>query len=194
LSVDSFSLNPDESAFYQEHTGIHDEDKLKAHIMEVAERSLKVYPYHCIAAFGFLRYGVPGYKQLLKLGSTRSNALFLDLGCCFGNDIRKAIQDGFPAQNIIASDLQADFWKFGHELFNTTPSTFPVAFIAGDVLDPSFISIQPPLQEPPSDTASISLQALVQAEPKSLNPLRGHLSAIHTSAFFISSTEMNKLL
>jgi len=184
-----FFLTPEESAFYQANTGIPDDDSLKAHIVEVAEKALKVYPYHCIATFGFLRFRIlrskPGYQQLLRLGSTRPNALFLDLGCCFGNDIRKAIQDGFPAQNIIASDLQPDFWKYGHELFNTSPSMFPVTFIPGNVLDPSFISIQPPLQELSLETAApISLQSLIQASPTSLDSLRGHLSAIHTSAFF----------
>lgn len=79
----------------------------------------------------------------------------------------------------------ADFWRYGHELFNTNPSTFPVAFIPGDILDPSFISIRPPLQESLLETATpISLQSLFDAETKSLDALRGHLSAIHTSAFF----------
>jgi len=129
-----------------------------------------------------------GYKKLLELGSTRQNALFLDLGCCFGNDIRKAVEDGFPAEKIIASDLYADFWKFGHKLFNSTASTFPVTFISGDIFDSSFISIQPPLKtlklSYDDNTEPISLQSLVQAEPQSLDPLRGHLSVIHTSAVF----------
>ena len=30
------------------------------------------------------------------------------------------------------------FWDFGHELFKTTPGTSPVAFLAGDVFDPTF--------------------------------------------------------
>ncbi|KAE9408442.1 hypothetical protein BT96DRAFT_913991 [Gymnopus androsaceus JB14] len=177
ISPEMFTLNADELAFYTKHTGIQDQDKLKDHITEVAKKAFELFPYRCIKDFGFLR--------LLELGSTRKNALFLDLGCCFGNDIRKAIADGFPAENIIASDIRAEFWQFGHDLFNSSASTLPVTFIPGDVFDSSFISIQPPLKTlPTAEVESISLQSLLQAEPKSLNPLRGHISAIHTSAFF----------
>jgi hypothetical protein len=71
-------------------------------------------------------------------------------------------------------------------LFISNPSTFPVIFIPGDVFDPFFISVQAPLQTTSSAT-SIPLQSILQPElgtPKSLDPLRGHLSAIHTSTFF----------
>ncbi|KAJ3754831.1 hypothetical protein EV360DRAFT_50895 [Lentinula raphanica] len=202
ISIDQLVLNKDELAFYQRQTGIQDEIKLKEHIIEIAQKALEVYPYHCIRTFGFLRFRIlraqSGYKHLLTLGSTRPRAFFLDLGCCFGNDLRKAIEDGFPPQNIIASDLRADFWNFGHELFNSDPSTFPVTFVQGNVLDDSFITIQSPLNpvhdlsnaSTDSDLSSLSLQSLFSLtpnsypEPQSLNPLRGYLSAIHTSAFF----------
>ncbi|KAJ3828479.1 hypothetical protein F5878DRAFT_409002 [Lentinula raphanica] len=225
ISIDQLVLNKDELAFYQKQTGIQDEIKLKEHIIEIAQKALEVYPYHCIRTFGFLRFRIlraqSGYKHLLTLGSTRPRAFFLDLGCCFGNDLRKAIEDGFPPQNIIASDLRAgvcislsprsydhsnhsieqrflDFWNFGHELFNSDPSTFLVTFVQGNVLDDSFITIQSPLNpvhdlsnaSTDSDLSSLSLQSLLSLtpnsypEPQSLNPLRGYLSAIHTSAFF----------
>ncbi|KAJ3716033.1 hypothetical protein C8R42DRAFT_588942 [Lentinula raphanica] len=202
ISIDQLALNKDELAFYQRQTGIQDEIKLKEHIIEIAQKALEIYSYHCIRTFGFLRFRIlraqSGYKQLLTLGSTRPRAFFLDLGCCFGNDLRKAIEDGFPPQNIIASDLRADFWNFGHELFNSDPSTFPVTFVQGNVLDDSFITIQSPLNSvhdlsnasTDSDLSSLSLQSLLSLtsnsypEPQSLNPLRGYLSAIHTSAFF----------
>ncbi|KAJ3990131.1 hypothetical protein F5890DRAFT_698552 [Lentinula detonsa] len=211
ISLDELVLNENELAFYQRQTGIQDKNKLKEHIIDIAQKALQVYPYHCIYTFGFLRSArkldvtiliflliilsrfrilraESGYKQLLKLGSTRPNAFFLDLGCCFGNDLRKAIEDGFPARNVVASDLRADFWNFGHDLFHSNTSTFPVLFIPGNVLDSSFISIQPPLQfeESPSDFSSVSLESLlsINSESQSLNPLRGYLSAIHTSAFF----------
>ncbi|KAJ3872560.1 hypothetical protein F5051DRAFT_151056 [Lentinula edodes] len=202
ISLSHLTLTQDELAFYKTQTGLIDEEKLKERIAEIAQKALDVYPYHCIWTFGFLRFRIlrsqSGYKQLLELGSTRANALFLDIGCCFGNDLRKAIEDGFPAQNVIASDLRPDFWNFGHELFNTDPKTFPVTFVPGDVLSSSFISTQPPLLLPPHESPpnipSVPLQSLLlhpnPTDPNSplnahsLNPLRGHLSAIHTSAFF----------
>ncbi|KIK62578.1 hypothetical protein GYMLUDRAFT_96154 [Collybiopsis luxurians FD-317 M1] len=187
ISPDRLSLNDDELAFYKRNTGIEDDDKLKEHIIDVARRALEIYPYNCIRTFGFLRFRIrrseASYKRLLEIGSSRQNALFLDLGCCFGNDLRKAIEDGYPAENVIASDLRAEFWKFGHDLFNTNPATFPVTFIPGDALDPSFISIQPPPQSQP-ETAIDSVRSILQTKPESLDFLRGYLSAIHTSAFF----------
>ena len=47
----------------------------------------------------------PAYNQLLRLGRERPGALFLDIGCGVGNDVRRAVSDGFPAKQIIASDL-----------------------------------------------------------------------------------------
>ena len=45
------------------------------------------------------------YKDLLKLGKERPGALFLDIGCCVGCDVRKPVADGFPVDQVIASDL-----------------------------------------------------------------------------------------
>ena len=47
----------------------------------------------------------PAYEDLLKLGSDRPGALFLDIGCGVGNDVRKAIADGYPLNQIIVCDL-----------------------------------------------------------------------------------------
>ncbi|KIK57808.1 hypothetical protein GYMLUDRAFT_46003 [Collybiopsis luxurians FD-317 M1] len=187
LSFDRFSLNGEELEFYRRNTQIHDDEKLKEHVFDVSQRAFEIFPYHCIRTFSFLRFRIrrseSDYKRLLELGRSRQDALFLDLGCCFGNDLRKAIEDGFPAHNVIASDLRAEFWNFGHELFKSNPATFPVTFIPGDVLDQSFISIQPPLQNRPV-TSLDSVRSLLRAKPQSLDFLRGQLSVVHASAFF----------
>ena len=75
----------------------------------------------------------------------------------------------------------SDFWEYGHQLFRSTPETFPLAFIPGDVFDPAFISLRGPFLSmadvegtvtPPLNTLS------------SLIPLQGKISAIHISSFF----------
>lgn len=43
--------------------------------------------------------------------------------------------------------------------------------------------MQPPVKSPHS-VVDLSLQSLFEFDSRSLDPLRGHLSAIHTSAFF----------
>ena len=117
-----------------------------------------------------------------------------------GNDARKAVADGWPVENVIASDLRPgeesvlfarvpsyrylDFWKYGHLLFRSTPDTFPAAFIPGDAFDPNFIA--PPydpfasIEEVPDFSRPLpSLRDLT-----SLKQLRGRIDAIHASSFF----------
>ena len=74
-----------------------------------------------------------------------------------------------------------EFWDLGHRLFKTTPETFPVPFVQGNVFDKTFLAPAPPCFEPPS-TPHPDLKSL--PEMKSLTPLQGHVSAIHASLFF----------
>jgi hypothetical protein len=70
------------------------------------------------------------------------------------------------------------FWDLGNELFKSTPETFPVPFIEGDIFDLAILKPIPPRNDP-SKTPIPSLASLT-----SLNPLRGHVSVIHASSFF----------
>ena len=33
-----------------------------------------------------------------------------DVGCCFGQELRKAILDGYPEDDMVASDLTSEYW------------------------------------------------------------------------------------
>ncbi|KAI0056578.1 hypothetical protein BV25DRAFT_1565307 [Artomyces pyxidatus] len=183
LDEDLYNLDDVESSFFKQQTGIQDDAELKAHLLAVQKEAYAIHPYSCIRRFSWAKLKISRlfpYPELLKLGKERDGAIFLDIGCCFGNDARKAIADGYPAQNVVASDLHQAFWDLGHKLFKTTPETDPLTFIAGDVFDPSNLETIPAftLASPPT-TATPQLSTL-----RSLNPLRGHVSAIHASAFF----------
>ncbi|OSD04930.1 hypothetical protein PYCCODRAFT_1363568 [Trametes coccinea BRFM310] len=182
-SLDSslYSIDSEALEFMKTLTGITDSEELKRHIIAVQAEAYAIYPYNCIRRFNFLRLKLgrlPAYKQLMSLGKERKGAIFLDIGCCFGNDIRKAVYDGYPVENIVASDLHQEFWELGHKLFRSTPESFPVPFIPGDVFDQTHLEPAPPFYSPP-DTPTPQLSSLT-----SLNPLRGRVSAIHASAFF----------
>ena len=73
------------------------------------------------------------------------------------------------------------FWEYGHQLFKSTPETFPVTFIQGDVFDPAFISQRGPFlsMADVKGTVTLPLNTL-----SSLIPLQGKISAIHISFFF----------
>ena len=57
----------------------------------------------------------------------------LDLGCCFGQDIRKLVADGAPADNLIGADLHQEFLDLGYELFRDR-GRLTSRFFAGDIV------------------------------------------------------------
>lgn len=81
-----------------------------------------------------------------------------------------------------------EFWDMGHELFRTTPETFPVPIIVADIFDPSILEPVASCKYPPK-TPIPALSSLT-----SLNPLRGHISVIHASYFFHLFSEEKQLL
>jgi len=119
---------------------------------------------------------MPAYKDVLKLGQERKGAILLDVGCCFGNDVRKVAADGFPVEQIIASDLKREFWDLGHLLFRSSPESFPVQFIEGNALDPAFLS--------PFLGAVEPMEKVNLSNIKTLNHLRGQVSVIWAAALF----------
>ncbi|KAF9240247.1 hypothetical protein BU15DRAFT_74163 [Melanogaster broomeanus] len=190
LDPSLYVLSPGEGAFFKAATGIDDDAALKARILMVQEKAYKVAPYPFIYSLRFLRMGITqntAYEDILKIGRERKDAIFLDIGCGFSVDSRKAAVDGFPACNIVASDLKQEFLELSHALFNTSKDTYPGHFVAGDVLDPAVLSVASPSRVvPPSPRPDLS--ALT-----SLNPLRGHCSVINASAFFHLFTEEKQL-
>lgn len=52
--------------------------------------------------------------------------IFLDLGTCLGQDLRKLAFDGAPVSLLYGSDIEADFIETGYELFRDR-STFPAS-------------------------------------------------------------------
>jgi len=191
LDESLYCLDPKDVEFFKKQTGITDDEELKELIISVSKEAYKVFPYPCIRLFVFTNCRMahlPAYPQLLRLGQERKNPILLDLGCCFGIDVRKAISDGFPVSRAIGSDLRAGFWEMGHKLFKTTPETFPVPFVAGDIFDTEFISDSPIVYgQPPTE-------APVLSELKSLNPVKGHVSAINACNFFHLFNEERQLL
>ncbi|KAH9858784.1 hypothetical protein C2E23DRAFT_864612 [Lenzites betulinus] len=181
LDESLYSIDDEALDFMKAQTGIEDPEELKKHIMAVQAEAYAIYPYPCIRRFSFLSLKLgrlPAYQQLLALGKERKDAILLELGCCMGHDIRKAVFDGYPVNNCIASDIHPEFWTLGHKLFKSTQESFPVPFIPGDAFDPNHLEVVPPVYSP-LNTPAPELSTLT-----SLNPLQGCVSVIHASAFF----------
>lgn len=185
-----YNLSPAQAAFFKTQTGINDDEDLKRHILEVQAKAYKIKPYPCIHGFSFLRLNLSTlsvYEHILELGRERPNAVLLDIGCCFGVDSRKAAADGFPAKNIISSDLVNEFLQLSHELFKTTPASYPGCLLPGDIFDPEFLSIAAPSDDV-SPAPAVDVSSL-----KSLNPLHSRVSAINAIAFFHLFNEEKQL-
>ncbi|KAF8856460.1 hypothetical protein BDZ45DRAFT_715343 [Acephala macrosclerotiorum] len=71
------------------------------------------------------------YSVRLKKGDQN----FLDLGCCFGQELRKLASDGVPSEHLYGTDLRPEFFDLGYKLFRDK-DLLKSRFIAADIFDP----------------------------------------------------------
>lgn len=76
---------------------------------------------------------LPWYKDVLD--HLEAGSCILDIGCCFGQDLRFLAADGAPTTNMYATDIVPDFWQLSYDLFRDKGS-FGARFITADILDP----------------------------------------------------------
>jgi len=94
------------------------EDLIKKRVREIRIEALNVHAYKCIKDWYFLLIRIkfnPYYKDIIK---DAENKLYLDLGCCFGIEMRQLIVDGAKLQNIIGVDIENSFIEGGFAIFN----------------------------------------------------------------------------
>jgi len=132
-------------------------DEVVPHVLGIRDKAWKVFPYPCIGQFRFLDMPLGGFDaypeivERLKSGNDK----YLDLGCCFGQDIRRLVADGVPDRALIGSDLQQGFLDLGYDLFKDK-ETLQSEFITADIFE---------------------------CESK-LTALEGNIDIIHASSFF----------
>jgi hypothetical protein len=80
------------------------------------------------------------------------------------------------------------FWDFGHELFLSSPESFPAAFVEGDIFDSATISPRAPFKATEILPPRPDLKSLI-----SLTLLQGHISAIYAASFFHLFDESKQL-
>lgn len=99
-----------------------------------------IAPYPCLGNFTFLELGLSRsslYPEVLS--RVEAGDTLLDLGCAFGQDIRKLVFDGAPAENLYGTDLHAGLMEAGYSLFLDRPSLCSV-FVAADIFDSTLTS------------------------------------------------------
>lgn len=65
----------------------------------------------------------------------KDGEIFLDLGTCFGQDLRQLVMDGAPSAHTYGIDIEGALIDLGYNLFRDRQS-LKTTFIIGDVFDP----------------------------------------------------------
>lgn len=61
-----------------------------------------------------------------------SSARYLDVGCCFGQDLRQLVFDGVSSHQLVGLDIEAPLMDLGYDLFGDR-STLQSKFLVADV-------------------------------------------------------------
>ncbi|OTB12491.1 hypothetical protein K445DRAFT_320932 [Daldinia sp. EC12] len=89
------------------------------HINSIRERGFAANPYPCIGLYRFTNLTLlthPLYDSIVeRLGA--AGATYLDVGCCFGQDLRQLVLDGVPSDRLIGLDVAGALMDLGYEFF-----------------------------------------------------------------------------
>ncbi|KAI1473634.1 hypothetical protein F4774DRAFT_415635 [Daldinia eschscholtzii] len=125
--------------FLEKYSGIRTKD-VDDHIHEIRDRLWEIYPYVCVGHFRFLSLKFtldPSYKIALnRLLAPKSDATFLDVGCCVGQVLRQLAFDGVDSSRLYGTDLEPRFLDAGYDLFKDQ-NKLKATFVAGDMLSHS---------------------------------------------------------
>ncbi|KDQ63327.1 hypothetical protein JAAARDRAFT_29345 [Jaapia argillacea MUCL 33604] len=127
-----------ERGFFMSQLETTSDDDLIEHIACVQDEAYKTYPNECTSSWGFALLKMrthTSYQYVLDLQKQRKDAIFLDLGCGLGTDVRKLVADGFPILKILATDTRPELWLLGEKLFRI-PSL--IRFVGWQLTDPKY--------------------------------------------------------
>ena len=91
--------------------------------------------YPCIGQWTFLQTRTSAlqcYRDIVT--RLKAGASLIDVGCCFGQDLRYLAADGAPTERMYASDIISEFWDIGFDLYRDA-SHMKARFISADILD-----------------------------------------------------------
>ncbi|KAI1205198.1 uncharacterized protein F4807DRAFT_443837 [Annulohypoxylon truncatum] len=97
------------------------------HVVKLRNEAYTYFPYPCIGTFRFLEFDLAShyaYREhvLSPLKTPCSDGaaepLFLDLGTCLGQDLRRLVYDGALIHRLWASDIEPKFIELGFKMFN----------------------------------------------------------------------------
>lgn len=98
------------------------------------ERGFASNPYPCIGLYRFLNLTLlthPLYNSILQRLQS-PDATYLDLGCCFGQDLRQLVHDGVASQRLVGLDIEGPLMETGYDFF-LDRATLQSRFVVADV-------------------------------------------------------------
>ncbi|KAF6234646.1 hypothetical protein HO173_007272 [Letharia columbiana] len=112
--------------------------EVQPHVLELRERAWQIFPYPCIGRLRFLDFSLstmPSYDKILSsLSSKEDPKTLMDVGCCFGQDLRKLLLDGAPGSQLVGVELKPEFIDMGYDLFMDR-KTYQGKFVTGDFFE-----------------------------------------------------------
>ncbi|KAH9998194.1 hypothetical protein F4779DRAFT_166507 [Xylariaceae sp. FL0662B] len=102
------------------------------HVNSIRERGFQSNPYPCIGLYRFANLTLlthPLYDTIVERLKT-TDATYLDVGCCFGQDLRQLVLDGVPSERLIGLDITGALMELSYDFFldrETLKSRFVVA-------------------------------------------------------------------
>ncbi|KAJ3343228.1 hypothetical protein HDU93_009212 [Gonapodya sp. JEL0774] len=162
---------------------------------------MKHFAYRCIAELTFLFPRIvthPVYRSVLNARAASTCVLpFLDLGTCFGNDLRKLAVDGYPKKELVGLDVDKTFWDCGLKLYDGGlgedghfTDTSGIAFMLGDILDNAFLASEDMNGSTVApDKEHLPFPISRSYSPETINHLNAHFQFIHAGSLLHLFTE-----
>ncbi|KAI1172928.1 methyltransferase [Nemania sp. FL0916] len=130
----------------EQYSGIHPSEMVDE-LIKFRDRAWNTYPFPCVGLFDFIDLALSTRNRLYPrlLYRLQAGATLLDIGCCLGQDIRKLVFDGVPAENVAGAELRQGFIDLGYELFRDK-KTLASKMYQANVLDDSSVGPWPQLE------------------------------------------------
>ncbi|KAI0518502.1 hypothetical protein F5B22DRAFT_599426 [Xylaria bambusicola] len=90
-----------------------------SHVNNIRDRGFAANPYPCIGLYRFTLLTLidhPLYGTIVRR-LKQADASYLDVGCCFGQDLRQLVFDGVPSQHLAGLDVAQPLIELGYDLF-----------------------------------------------------------------------------
>ncbi|EFE40325.1 hypothetical protein TRV_04937 [Trichophyton verrucosum HKI 0517] len=108
--------------------------ELIAHLHSIRDKAWPLGEYPCVGEWIFLLPSISAFKQFPEIvHRAKKGATILDIGCCFGQDLRRLAAYGAPTESMYALDINSSLWDLGYELFKDA-DRMKATFLEGDFL------------------------------------------------------------